>query len=257
MDEPKSEEFGRTKESFKKFQSVLNFVDVVSILISIVLGFAILFATYQSFKSGLLLSTFVGYISAIITFLVISVSIKFFLNLLPISKQYNQYKISMKKYDEWKREQENIKLKKEERRFRYELEKKRRHECYWKSLSGKEFEKELSLLYKRKGYNVSLTPSTDDKGVDIIMTKNEKKIIVQCKAHKKPVGVGAIRELYGALNHFKSDKAILASVSGFTSGVKDFAKNKPIELVSLDQIIDIQNRKMIDDIDEDDNLVLG
>jgi len=110
---------------------------------------------------------------------------------------------------------------------------------YWKSLNGKEFEKELANIYDMHGYTVDLTPSTGDQGIDLILSKNGIRKIVQCKAHSKPVGPATVRDLYGTLIASKAHSAILASTSGFTKGVYSFVNGKRIELISLDNIIEL------------------
>jgi hypothetical protein len=62
-------------------------------------------------------------------------------------------------------------------------------------------------------------------------------IIVQCKGHDKPVGPAALRELYDALLDCGAERAILASVSGFTKGARDFATGKPLRLLGLADIV--------------------
>ncbi|MFQ5862788.1 MAG: restriction endonuclease [Candidatus Brocadiales bacterium] len=73
--------------------------------------------------------------------------------------------------------------------------------------------------------------------------KDGQKIVIQCKAHKAPVGPGVVRDLYGTLINEKADKALLASVSGFTKGVFEFIEGKPIELIGLNQIIQLSTRE--------------
>ncbi len=58
--------------------------------------------------------------------------------------------------------------------------------------------------------------------------------------HFGPVGPAVARELYGTLKHFRAPAAILASTSGFTKGVVAFARNKPIRLMGLTEIIALQ-----------------
>ena len=64
----------------------------------------------------------------------------------------------------------------------------RTQEVFWKSLSGRRFEHELANLYIKIGYKAEVTTASDDKGIDIWLTKNGQRIPVQCKAHQKPVG---------------------------------------------------------------------
>jgi hypothetical protein len=115
---------------------------------------------------------------------------------------------------------------------------KRKELEFWVSLNGVEFENELGRVFQGIGYKVKRTPATGDGGVDLILEDREgKKIIVQCKAHKKPVGVGAIRDLLGTLYDSDAEQAILASISGFTQGVYDFAIDKPIKLLGSEEIL--------------------
>lgn len=113
---------------------------------------------------------------------------------------------------------------------------------FWSSLSGRAFEVELANLYRRMGFNAQLTSRDTDKGVDIWIIKNGHRIPVQCKAHRRPVTPGAVRELYGTMQHFGTSAGILASVSGFTRGVTEYAVGKGIELVDLSTIIAFQRR---------------
>jgi HJR/Mrr/RecB family endonuclease len=113
---------------------------------------------------------------------------------------------------------------------------------FWSRLSGRAFEAELANLYRRMGFNPELTSRDTDKGVDIWITKDGHRIPVQCKAHRRPVTPGAVRELYGTMQHFGVHAGILASVSGFTRGVSQYARGKGIELVDLRTIIAFQRR---------------
>ena len=112
---------------------------------------------------------------------------------------------------------------------------------FWLSLNGIAFEQELAKLFNNLGYMAVPTPATGDGGVDIKLNRNGEKIIVQCKALNKPVGIATVRDLYGTLSHLKYDKAILASVSGFTKGVHEFIQGKPIELMDLPDYLSFQS----------------
>lgn len=123
----------------------------------------------------------------------------------------------------------------------HQLSVKRTQLDFWRSLSGRGFERELAALFRGNGYNVSLTPVSGDLGVDIELRKGDHFAVVQCKALKQPVGPSAVRELYGTLVAQHADEGILASVSGFTPGARQFASNKPIMLMGLQEIIALQS----------------
>lgn len=122
----------------------------------------------------------------------------------------------------------------------FEQQQQRLLESFWSTLSGRAFEHELAKLFERLGYGVQLTPYGRDGGIDLFVEQNGKSTIVQCKRHTGAVGVAIVRELYGVLQSSKANSAILASTGGFTKGVLDFAKDKPIQLLGLREIIDLQ-----------------
>ena len=131
-------------------------------------------------------------------------------------RKINKYEYAISKYDEWFKRTKTI---------------------FWQSLSGYQFEEELALLFSKQGYNVSRTGRSGDKGIDLIL---DKKIIVQCKAHKKPISPNSIRDLIGTMESANYKSAILASVNGFTSGVSDYTKNRDIKLLDLNHFIQMQ-----------------
>ena len=118
----------------------------------------------------------------------------------------------------------------------------RRKEAWWRSLSGHEFEKELFELFELRGYDVRLTGfHGGDGGVDLTISSGAKRIIVQCKARRQFISAGAVRELYGTLLHEqqqgRATEAWLVSCSGFYSGAELFAAGKPIQLLTIRQIL--------------------
>ena len=133
-----------------------------------------------------------------------------------LNRQYRQYTDKLEAYNYWK-----------------ELGKLN----YWMSLDGHSFEEAVAAVFRKQGYRATVSKQGGDGGIDIILTKGSEKIAVQCKAHKKEVGPSAVRELYGTMQHFRFTEGILVSRSGFTKGVYDFAKDKPIKLYNLNNIM--------------------
>lgn len=118
----------------------------------------------------------------------------------------------------------------------------RTKETFWFSLSGRQFEHELANLYQKLGLKADVTTASDDKGVDIWLIRNGQSVPVQCKAHKRPIGPAVAREFYGSMVHFKVNSGIIASLSGFTKGVFEYTRDKPIELVDLKWILHKQKQ---------------
>lgn len=115
-----------------------------------------------------------------------------------------------------------------------------RHVSDWQHLSGVEFERAFAALLKQSGCDAKLTPATGDQGVDIWIRDREGRIAVQCKCYSNPVGVAAARELLGTMHHLGVRRGWLASVSGFTKGVREFVPGKGIRLVGPEHIQQMQ-----------------
>lgn len=112
---------------------------------------------------------------------------------------------------------------------------------YWMNLDGHEFEEAVAVVYRKQGYEAIVSKQGGDKGIDIILTQGNKKIAVQCKAHNKPVSPSVVRDLYGTMNHFGYAEGILVSKNGFTVGVVEFVKDKPIQLINLNNLMTMAN----------------
>lgn len=109
---------------------------------------------------------------------------------------------------------------------------------WWWELDGWDFEEEVAKVFRLNGYNAKVTKKTGDGGIDILMYKDGKKIIAQCKHYTSPVAVSVARELNGIKEDFKADKLILVASSGVTDSCKDFIKNKPyFKILDLEDII--------------------
>ena len=107
---------------------------------------------------------------------------------------------------------------------------------YWVRLEPLRFERELGGLYKQLGYSVQLTPQSGDHGVDLVLEKNGKTTVVQCKRQVSPAGERIVRELLGSMVAARADRAVLACTGGFTQPAKDFVRGQPIDLLDVEQI---------------------
>ena len=93
---------------------------------------------------------------------------------------------------------------------------------------------------KRHQFNPRVTPGSADGGVDIEVTRNGLRGVVQCKAHVACVGPHVVRDLYGVIHHCGASFGIIVSRGGFTRGAIDFARDKPILFLDTDDLIAMQ-----------------
>lgn len=119
---------------------------------------------------------------------------------------------------------------------------------FWWSLDGREFEQEVAKIFRQNGYKTNVTKASGDGGVDIILQKDSKTSIVQCKHHKRPIHPEPIRALWGCKDDFGADEVILIASSGITKAGRDFVRNKPnFRIMTLNDII-LMSPKAQDDI---------
>ncbi|MBD8527078.1 restriction endonuclease [Pseudomarimonas arenosa] len=103
-----------------------------------------------------------------------------------------------------------------------------------KALSWREFEQLVGEAFRRQGFMVTETGQGGaDGGVDLLLQRDGKKRIVQCKQWKQQkVGVNIVREQFGLLTHHAAERAIIVSVGEFTPEARRFVEGKPIDLIS-------------------------
>jgi len=106
-----------------------------------------------------------------------------------------------------------------------------------RAMPGVEFERFVADFFRRTGYTAELTASTGDHGIDIILRKLGRVIVVQCKQWDGAVGEPVLRDFYGSMVASRADAGFVVTTSNFTSQAEAFVKDKPIELFDVDAII--------------------
>jgi Restriction endonuclease len=115
-----------------------------------------------------------------------------------------------------------------------------RKRSYWEFLDGYAFERATAEVLCKYRFNAVVTPGSGDGGIDIEVTRNGLKGVVQCKAHVSCIGPHVVRDLYGVIHHSRASFGVIVSRGGFTKGAIDFARNKPIHLLDTDDLIAMQ-----------------
>jgi restriction system protein len=104
------------------------------------------------------------------------------------------------------------------------------------------FEKEFSS----NGGEVKITQASRDGGVDAVAFDNDPlrggKIVIQAKRYTNTVGVSAVRDLYGTVQHEGAMKGILVTTATFGSDAYEFARDKPITLISGAELLGLLER---------------
>ncbi|MBV9158559.1 MAG: restriction endonuclease [Acidobacteriaceae bacterium] len=104
------------------------------------------------------------------------------------------------------------------------------------------FEKEFS----QNGGEVKITQASRDGGVDAVAFDPDPirggKIVIQGKRYTNCVGVSAIRDLYGTVHNEGATKGILVTTADFGPDAYEFAKGKPLTLLSGSELLYLLTR---------------
>jgi restriction system protein len=100
--------------------------------------------------------------------------------------------------------------------------------------SWKDFEYMVAEAYRRQGFQVEYSLSCGaDGGVDLILLKDGKTSLVQCKQWKVfSVGAPVVREMFGLMTAEHADEIIIVTSGKFTREAIAFAEGKPIRLIN-------------------------
>ncbi len=103
-------------------------------------------------------------------------------------------------------------------------------------LSYTEFENLITNLFMKMGLESRQTQASRDGGVDCVAYDPRPifggKVVIQAKRYRNTVGVASVRDLYGTVQNEGASKGILVTTSGYGQASYDFAKGKPLELLS-------------------------
>lgn len=106
-------------------------------------------------------------------------------------------------------------------------------------MDGVQFEHYLSVLFEKLGYKTNVTKATGDYGADLILKKDNEKIVVQAKRYSKNVGIKAVQEISASKSHYNADSAWVVSNSMFTKSAKELAVSNDVRLIDRNSLIDL------------------
>lgn len=93
-------------------------------------------------------------------------------------------------------------------------------------LTPRRFEELVAELYRRRGFEATLTPASGDEGVDVYVVRKDDLgqtlWVVQAKryaAHNK-IGAGVVRELYGTVTAKNASAGVVVTTSFFEPGAE-------------------------------------
>lgn len=118
-----------------------------------------------------------------------------------------------------------------------------RTEDEWRQMSDRDFEFEIGKVYSRLGYQTQVTKRSGDGGVDVIATKDDETIYIQCKHYSAKTHLGApeLQAFWGCCSGNGISKGIMVCTSSLTKDARSFAnklKGK-LEIVGMKELLEL------------------
>jgi restriction system protein len=108
-----------------------------------------------------------------------------------------------------------------------------------RAMNWREFELLVGEAFRRQGYSVEETGlGGADGGVDLILRKNGRTELVQCKQwRREQINVSVVREMWGLVHHHRADAVKIVAVGEFTRDAAAFARDKAIDLINGEKLL--------------------
>ncbi len=109
------------------------------------------------------------------------------------------------------------------------------------------FEAFIAALYKKQGFEIYLTPNSNDKGADVVALKEGENYLIQAKQTKSAVGNDAIQEICTAKKYYENrfkEKFNLLTITNndYSSSANILAKSNDIRLLNRDDLEKLINQ---------------
>ena len=106
-------------------------------------------------------------------------------------------------------------------------------------MTGLDFEKYLTIAYRKQGYSVERTRYVGDYGADLVLQKDGQRIAVQAKRWQGRVGPKAVQEIVASKAKYSCEGAIVVTNSTFTKAAHELARVNKVRTVERAGLIDL------------------
>jgi restriction system protein len=110
------------------------------------------------------------------------------------------------------------------------------------AMTPTEFEHFCADILRKSGWEASVTQASGDQGIDVVATRNEIKLVLQCKKYSQAVGNTAVQEVIAGKLFYLADIAAVVTNAGYTSSANHLANTVGISLLHYSQLASFAER---------------
>jgi len=101
---------------------------------------------------------------------------------------------------------------------------------------GVAFEYWCAAQLEKQGWAARVTKASGDQGIDIVATKGEIVVAIQCKRYGQPVSNKAVQEACAGKIHYQANIACVIGTGGFTASAQELAKSTAVVLLDAESV---------------------
>jgi hypothetical protein len=115
-----------------------------------------------------------------------------------------------------------------------------------RGLGWREFENLIANAYRLQGYQTTLTKDGADGGIDLVLSRQDERILVQCKHWRSfQVGAPVVRELLGLVVAHRATQGIVVTSGRFSQEAMAFAREQGIQLLDGTETMQLVTSAMV------------
>jgi len=117
-------------------------------------------------------------------------------------------------------------------------------------VDGHLFENWAAAALSGFGWDAQVTAASGDQGIDVIATRQGRKLGLQCKLYSSPIGNKAIQEAHAGKAFYGAERVGVLSNAPFTSSARDLAAATGVLLLSHHDIPELFEKAFPDAVPE-------
>jgi HJR/Mrr/RecB family endonuclease len=114
-----------------------------------------------------------------------------------------------------------------------------------RTMQPTEFETAVANMFRKRGYTVTQTVATGDGGRDLVMIKDERKVLVECKRYAEGQYIGRpdIQKFHSAIMTDRAECGFFVTTSGFSRQAMQYVQQRciPITLIEGATLVQMMN----------------
>lgn len=109
-------------------------------------------------------------------------------------------------------------------------------DAYHPNMSPHDYEEFCAKLLRRVGWEAQTTVASGDQGADVVASKNNIRLVIQCKLYAQPVGNKAVQEVNAARSHYVANYAVVVSNADYTRSARQLASSTNVKLLHHEEL---------------------